>query len=972
MADLFLDVEKEAAEYNAVLLERWHDALEQSSNTLGDDKALAQSLGTPEAFLKHLEQEQQRSNAQWLTKVRSLVFPYIKAMKSFSVLFLALLAAPPTSAGFTIVWGVFFLSIQVCLQTEDRFQNMLEIHKSIRQTLLKISRLSSYLRSSLEEDEDFKEAVVDIYVVLVKFWVEAIKLIQETQLNPNTDEPWKTLKSRLNRAVTKVEEKYRYMKEVADDRALHGTGSANLPLRLEAGAMPKAQPKRPVFVLSIPENSQFQGRVELLERIHAHLNPGSRSTRLACFTIYGLGGVGKTQTAAAYAYKYGNQQGHGTAYDAVLWINSQNDESIRSSFADVAFALKLEGVNGTTGPDHIRRKVQNWLSDTDQTWLLIFDNVDCWDTITACWPPGTSKGSIIITSRDWSLADQPASAGEELVKLDPSDSRALFGKLLGSFPQDGTEHVVAFDQILKYLDGLPLAIHQVASIIRSNHYDLTKFLKLYKDNRSQMHQERGTSSYAFYKHTLHNVWMFPSGETNTTDGQLRHLLGVLSMLVSDSIPQDLLLRSVPLPGNDAMRFRKLYEQEMLLRSLLTKLRSTAMIRQSSDVISIHRLTQAAFIDFIDATQKNESFAVASMLVFDKFPKQHRGDPLLPHWKECSDFAPHARSLVERWQEFHEQGLAITAPVEYLREINDYDGALFFIETGISASKHLSTFTSEAELLVAHLRNTRGVVLWNHYDYTGSRRELQEALRVRTKHMEKDNIELIGTKANLASLVAAEGRYAEARELYREAEQDHDQSSEDPASKRLASCRYAATQGRLHTELKNFTAAGQELHRSLNILNSGEDNALYRRAIEYCFANLRLAENDLAEARIHYEKCLNEYDKAVTDKDQVRSCGCYYKLGHIALLTQDGVEAADQLEKAANIASEIRSMGWQGRIATLQATLVQQHPELAARPDINSVQLQRRADALRAALASLSAEEEGLGKEFHIYTPWQTR
>ena len=58
---------------------------------------------------------------------------------------------------------------------------MLEIHKSIRQTLLKISRLSSYLRSSLEEDEDFKEAVVDIYVVLVKFWVEAIKLIQETR-----------------------------------------------------------------------------------------------------------------------------------------------------------------------------------------------------------------------------------------------------------------------------------------------------------------------------------------------------------------------------------------------------------------------------------------------------------------------------------------------------------------------------------------------------------------------------------------------------------------------------------------------------------------------------------------------------------------------------------------------------------------------------------------------------------------------
>jgi hypothetical protein len=58
---------------------------------------------------------------------------------------------------------------------------MLEIHKTVRQTLMKINRLSTHLRSGLEEDEDFKEALVDIYVVLVKFWVEAIKHIRETR-----------------------------------------------------------------------------------------------------------------------------------------------------------------------------------------------------------------------------------------------------------------------------------------------------------------------------------------------------------------------------------------------------------------------------------------------------------------------------------------------------------------------------------------------------------------------------------------------------------------------------------------------------------------------------------------------------------------------------------------------------------------------------------------------------------------------
>jgi hypothetical protein len=193
--------------------------------------------------------------------------------------------------------------------------------------------------------------------------------------------------------------------------------------------------------------------------------------------------------------------------------------------------------------------------------LLVFDNVDCWDTITNCWPPGTSTGSIIITSRDWSLADQPASGGEELTKLDPSDSRALFGKLLRSYEQNNVETVKAFEQILEIMDGLPLAIHQVASIINSYQYELPKFVAMYKDNRSLMHRERGVSSYAFYKDTLHSVWKFPSGETENTDKQLRHLLGVLSLLSPDSIPEKLLQQALSTHGG-VQDVRKMYGEEM--------------------------------------------------------------------------------------------------------------------------------------------------------------------------------------------------------------------------------------------------------------------------------------------------------------------------------------------------------------------------------------------------------------------------
>lgn len=58
---------------------------------------------------------------------------------------------------------------------------MLAIQKSLRRTLVKISRLASHL-GSLGEDEEFKETLVDIYVAVVDFWVEAIKDVRRYPL----------------------------------------------------------------------------------------------------------------------------------------------------------------------------------------------------------------------------------------------------------------------------------------------------------------------------------------------------------------------------------------------------------------------------------------------------------------------------------------------------------------------------------------------------------------------------------------------------------------------------------------------------------------------------------------------------------------------------------------------------------------------------------------------------------------------
>ena len=82
------------------------------------------------------------------------------------------------------------------------------------------------------------------------------------------------------------------------------------------------------FSLSdVPEIEKFVAREEELAEIHRMLRgDGSRRT----VVLHGLGGVGKTQLAIAYAKR------HKDNYSAVFWFNIKDEDSLRQSFAKAA------------------------------------------------------------------------------------------------------------------------------------------------------------------------------------------------------------------------------------------------------------------------------------------------------------------------------------------------------------------------------------------------------------------------------------------------------------------------------------------------------------------------------------------------------------------------------------------------------------------------------------------------------------
>jgi hypothetical protein len=131
-----------------------------------------------------------------------------------------------------------------------------------------------------------------------------------------------------------------------------------------------------VFSLSeVNAVEHFVAREEELTQIRKELTRGSgRRTAV----IHGLGGMGKTQLAVAYAKLHRND------HSAIFWLNARDESSLKQSFAAAAerileyhpTAVYVKQAVESDDLDVIRA-VRQWLDlPKNDDWLIIYDNYD--------------------------------------------------------------------------------------------------------------------------------------------------------------------------------------------------------------------------------------------------------------------------------------------------------------------------------------------------------------------------------------------------------------------------------------------------------------------------------------------------------------------------------------------------------------------------------------------------------------------
>src|SRR5438477_3135742 len=332
------------------------------------------------------------------------------------------------------------------------------------------------------------------------------------------------------------------------------------------------------FVVPFERNHWFTGRRKLLETLKEKLYDQASKKYNHRIALYGMGGIGKTQTALEYVYTNRDD------YEKIYWITAVDQTSLLSGYQKIATKAGLKSLLNLE-PVEIAEGVVSWLR-REQSWLLIIDNLDDITVAAQYLPENGPRKHTLITTRNPNSAGIPAQ-GFEIPLLDSNDSIDLLSTLADITITENSRESEQAHQIVQEVGYLPLAIGQAAAYVREVAGDFTAFLDDYKKNHKDIHHwvAQGNRS---YPHSVATTWSMSFNIVRINHPQAAELFQLLSYLNPDGILIDFLQDGAEALGDN---LHQLLSNRSDMSKALIELEKFSLLKWNrlAKTLLIHRL-----------------------------------------------------------------------------------------------------------------------------------------------------------------------------------------------------------------------------------------------------------------------------------------------------------------------------------------------------------------------------------------------
>jgi tetratricopeptide (TPR) repeat protein/transcriptional regulator with XRE-family HTH domain len=517
-------------------------------------------------------------------------------------------------------------------------------------------------------------------------------------------------------------------------------------------------PGLPVWNVPYGRNSFFTGREEALERLRAaltiHTHPIAITQPQA---ISGLGGIGKTQLAIEYAYRYRAN------YTTVLWVRAESVDLLISDFLTISVLLGLPEHN-EQDQSKIVNAVLRWL-DTHTGWLLILDNADHLETSRA-FIPSSGHGHVLLTTRAFSTGTIAGRIELETMTVEEG-MRFLLRRIKSTWTNTALEGISESvwsltRAIVEAMDGLPLALDQAGAYIEETRSSLRDYLKLYQARRQRLLRMRGQDA-AGHPEPVATTWSLSLEKIKQANPAAAELLCLLALLHPDSIPEAMIAAAAAELGPV---LQPVVEEELDFNETIGELHKYSLIKRDPEkkILVIHRLVQAVIWDNMESETQRQWAERTVRSISRVFP-----DVEFATWDACQQFLPHAQTcvtLIDQWQmEFleavqllHRMGKYLQARAQYAEGEPIYQKALALHERllGPDHPKIAQTLSGLASLYREQGKYAQAEPLY------------QRALTICEQAQGTSHVEVANILNELALLYEAQGKYEQGEPLYRRA------------------------------------------------------------------------------------------------------------------------------------------------------------------------------------------------------------